>query len=341
MTCGTYLLFHVHTSKKHDTTHNTYVAHRSKIAVYDPNVDIRREQVMRSIFGPQLGEIWTRRQARGLQSPHEDAAIFIVGKPRSGSTLIEQILSSHSDVFAAGEDTTFSPLMSKLLTKFGGEPIDILRKYGEKYVETMLRRARPVVRFTDKNLQNFWYLGLLHLTLPHAKVIHVYRDPRAACFSMYKSLFLQGGKNGVTESYSQKSLAQSYAVYEKMMQYWNEVIPSDQLFSISYEEIVLDFNNSVSRIARFLDLDIQPDMLEFWNNRRVVHTASLGQVHKPLYTSSLSSWRQFESHLDVLLRELPTHSVRQAEERISSLLQRNKKVDGGGGGGSGSDNNEL
>ena len=106
------------------------------------------------------------------------------------------------------------------------------------------------------------------------------------------------------------------------MSYWKEVIPSDQLFSISYEEIVLDFNNSVSRIARFLDLEIQPEMLEFWKNRRVVHTASLGQVHKPLYTSSVNSWRRFESHLDVLLRELPSRSIEQADERISSLLRR-------------------
>ena len=89
-----------------------------------------------------------------------------------------------------------------------------------------------------------------------------------------------------------------------------------------YEEIVLDFNNSVSRIARFLDLEIQPEMLEFWKNRRVVHTASLGQVHKPLYTSSVNSWRRFESHLDVLLRELPSRSIEQADERISSLLRR-------------------
>ena len=302
---------------------HTHTLRRSKIAVYDPNVDTYREEVMRTVFGPQLGDIWTRRQLRGLQSP-KDAAVFIVGKPRSGSTLIEQILSSHSDFFAAGEDTTFSPLMSELLPKFvaGGESIDILREYGEKYVKTMLRRARPVTRFTDKNLQNFWYLGLLYLTLPHAKVIHVYRDPRATCFSMYKSLFLQGGKQGVTESYSQKSLAQSYTAYESMMGYWKEVIPSDQLFSISYEEIVLDFNNSVSRIARFLDLEIQPEMLEFWKNRRVVHTASLGQVHKPLYTSSVNSWRRFESHLDVLLRELPSRSIEQADERISSLLRR-------------------
>jgi hypothetical protein len=303
----------------------------SKIAIYDPNVDLRREQVMRNVFGPQLGALWMRREARGLQSESiAKAPIFIIGRPRSGSTLVEQIISSHSDVFGAGEDTLFSPMMSKLLTKFisGGEPIDILQEYGERYVKTMLRRARPLTRFTDKNLQNFWYLGLLHLVLPHAKVVHVYRDPRAACFSMYKSLFLQGGKKSITESYDQKSLAHSYATYEKMMRYWQDTIPSDQLFSISYEHIVLDFNRSVSRLAKFLDLDLQPEMFEFWKNSRVVQTASHGQVNTPLYTSSLDSWRRFEPYLKELLDELPPDSIRRADDRITSLLRMRGSTSG-------------
>eukprot|EP00940_MAST-03C_sp_MAST-3C-sp2_P000345 g345.t1 len=299
-----------------------------EIAHHDSSLSMRRVEMFARIISPTgLGDIWTNRFRIGHAS---EAPIFIIGMPRSGSTLVEQILTSHSDVFGGGEDTSFVPVVSKLLGGLGASDAspDLFAKYGKVYVDEMLRRSAvsskrptrtPTRFFTDKNLYNFWYTGLIHVMLPHAKIVHIVRDPRATCFSMYTSLFLQGEGTQISESYSFEDLGRAYADYDRMMQHYESIVPSKALLRISYEEIVLDFEASVEKLAAFVGLAVEPQMLHFWKKRRVVSTASNTQVNTPLYATSIDKWRAFEKHLGPLVQALPRHVIEAADRRLQTL----------------------
>ncbi len=233
--------------------------------------------------------------------------IFIVGLPRAGSTLLEQILASHSQV----QGTLELPNILAIAHRLNGrrrklenarypkvlEQLDVtaLRELGDEYMrETQIyRQGAP--RFTDKMPNNFRHIGLISLILPNAKIIDARRSPMACCFSGFKQLFAEGQEF----SYGLDDIGRYYRGYVELMDHWDQVLPG-KILRVQYEEVVNDLESQVRRILEFCELEFEPGCLEFYATDRAVRTASSEQVRQPIYLSGLEQWRAFEPMLDPL-----------------------------------------
>jgi tetratricopeptide (TPR) repeat protein len=236
--------------------------------------------------------------------------VFVVGMPRSGSTLIEQILASHPAIHGAGELADFNWLVDQLPGTGGNAfrypedatvlSADQLHALGKAYVDRQRARAPDTERITDKMPANFLFLGLIHLALPDARVIHVLRDPRDTCLSCYSKLFT--AEQNFT--YELGELGRYYRKYAELMMHWREVLPKDTLLEIRYEDVVADLETSARRIVDHCGLDWHPNCITFHETRRPVRTASATQVRRPIYRTSEGRWRAYERHLGPLLAAL-------------------------------------
>lgn len=252
--------------------------------------------------------------------------ILIVGLPRAGSTLVEQILASHSQV----EGTSELPVLSKLASSVGryrsdslGFPkalADLTSKdwhgYGREYIEDTARhRTTDKPFFTDKLPNNFPLVGFLHLILPNAKVINARRHPMDSCLGAYKQLFAKGQNF----TYDMEDLAHYYLNYDKVIQHWHTVLPG-KVLDVHYEDTVTDLETQVRRILEHCDLPFEESCVRFHETKRSVKTASSEQVRQPIYSGALGRWRQYENHLALwsedfadIIDRLPD-SVRDAAE---------------------------
>ncbi len=249
---------------------------------------------------------------RGWGCP-DAAPIFIVGLPRAGSTLIEQILASHSAVDGAMElpdiahlvfnlhDRTRppdSPRYPGVLTELGRQDCAQL---GENYLrETSVHRHGRAF-FIDKWPSNFRDLGFIHLILPNARIIDARREPMACCFSNFKQLFPAGA--GPEFVYSFDDIARYYSMYLELMRHWNGVLPG-KILRIQHEELVTDFQATVHRILQFCDLKPEPTCFEFHKTERAIHSPSAEQVRQPINRAGLDQWRHFEPWLGPLREAL-------------------------------------
>jgi tetratricopeptide (TPR) repeat protein len=242
----------------------------------------------------------------GVGAPNPDP-IFIVGLPRSGSTLLEQILASHSQVEGTqelaniqqivgrlrGRDPDLdNPLYPRILTEL---PAEDFRQLGEQYLaETRVYRSgKPF--FIDKMPNNFRHLGLIHLMLPNARIIDARREPMACCFSNLKQLFA----NGQEFTYSIDDIARYYRTYLELMRHWDRVLPG-RVLRVQHEDVVDDLEGNVRRLLDFCGLAFEPQCIEFHKTERSVRTASSEQVRQPIYREGLDQWRHFEPWLDPL-----------------------------------------
>ena len=254
------------------------------------------------------GEFFAARQGFGCDRPD---AIFIVGLPRAGSTLIEQILASHSQVegtmeladiprlvyqLQGREPDESNPRYPAVLTELGANQLQAL---GERYIKDtrMFRTGKPF--FIDKMPNNFRHLGLIHLILPNAKIIDARREPMACCFSNFKQLFAAGQEF----TYSFQDIGRYYRTYVELMEHWDAVLPR-RVLRVQHEELVEDFEHNVRRILEFVGLDFEPACLEFYKTERSVRTASSEQVRRPIYKEGLDQWRNFEPWLGPLKEAL-------------------------------------
>ena len=241
---------------------------------------------------------------------HPDPApIFIVGLPRSGSTLIEQILSSHSMVDGTHElrdlgatvrsdriTGSFNPRYPKNLENIddGG-----FRRLGGEYIQRTRRYRGDRPFFTDKNPNNYVHAGLIHLVLPNAKIIDARRHPLDSCLGSYKQLFAQGQPF----SYDLVELGEYYLQYQRLMDHWEEVLPG-RVLDVQYEEVVADLEGQVQRILTYCELPWEDACLRFHETERAVKSASSEQVRQPIYSTSVNTWRHYEAHLDPLIEVL-------------------------------------
>jgi tetratricopeptide (TPR) repeat protein len=249
-------------------------------------------------------EFFAARQGFGCQRPDP---IFIVGLPRAGSTLIEQILASHAQVegtmeladiprlvyqLQGREPDESKPRYPAVLTELGAAQ---LQGFGEKYLEEtrMFRRGKPY--FIDKMPNNFRHVGLIHLVLPNAKIIDARREPMACCFSNFKQLFAEGQEF----TYSFDDIARYYRTYVELMAHWDAVLPG-KVLRVQHEELVEDLERQVRRILDFVGLNFDPACLEFYKTERSVRTASSEQVRRPIYKEGVDQWRNFEPWLGPL-----------------------------------------
>ena len=232
-----------------------------------------------------------------------DQPIFVFGMPRSGSTLVEQILAAHPAVAAAGETTEFGRLIGDERPPLGiGAPAAAigppLRAVADGYLVATARLAGTASRFTDKTLANFSYAPFISAALPNARMIHVRRNWLDTCFSCFATLFLG---NHVSFSYEMGELARYYAAYDRLMTAWRTILPAHRLLEVSYEDVVADLETQARRIVAFCGLPWDDACLAFHVARRSVRTASAFQVRQPLYDTSIGRAERFAAHLQPLI----------------------------------------
>ena len=261
-----------------------------------------------------------------------DVPVFILGMPRSGTSLMEQILSAHPDIFGAGELKFLTgvleniPINQARLRMGDKEPVF---KYedkvgwaprGERYVEKLQELADHgnYKRIVDKMPGNFNFVGLIHAILPNAKIIHSRRHPVETCLSIYRIFFAEGHQ----WSYNLTELGRYYRRYWEMMAYWRKAFPN-VMYEAVYEENVHDVETAARNLIDHLGLDWNENCLEFYNVDRPVKTASLAQVRKPIYKTSTNRWRKYEKYLGPLLAEIGD-LVEEYEAEIAHLIEKPK-----------------
>ena len=242
-------------------------------------------------------------EGRGLGDPSA-VPVFIVGMPRSGSTLVEQMLASHPEAFSTGETDYFSKVLERLGSSpqgLGGTLAEQVRRIGEDYLREIIAAAPPgAERVVNKTLENFRFVGLIHLALPNARIIHTARDPMDTCLSCFSKLF----GDSLPFSYDLGELGRYFRAYQGLMDHWRAALPEDVMLEVPYEAVVADPEGQARRMLAHCGLDWEPRCLDFHLNQRWVHTASTVQVRQPVYKTSIGRWRAHEAFLQPLIDEL-------------------------------------
>jgi tetratricopeptide (TPR) repeat protein len=270
---------------------------RRREIAYDEQATFARFARLKKVV---TAELLRQKAGGGDPSP---APIFILGMPRSGTSLVEQILASHPDVFGAGEIDDFSELAEALPYPEGliEANAERLRALGARYLERVRARAGGALWITDKMPSNFYYVGLIRLALPHAHIIHTRRDPVDTCLSCFSKLFIGAAQ---PFSYDLRELARYWRQYDALMAHWRQVLPADAMLEIQYEDLVADLETHARRLVAYCGLDWNDACLSFHETRRAVRTASAAQVRRPVYKSAVGRWRIYEKQLAPLIEEL-------------------------------------
>ncbi len=273
---------------------------------YDPVQLRKRVQAQIDVC---TSELFESRQHVGVQNIDP---IFIVGLPRAGSTLLEQILASHSQVDGTMELHNVLDLAKRLRGRdadqdgtprypaiLGDLDNDLFAQFGTQFIDqTRIYRGSGQL-FIDKMPNNFFHIGLIKLILPNAKIIDARRHPMACCFSGYKQLFGEGQEF----SYGLSQIGEYYKEYVRLMAHWDAVLPGHVL-RVNHEDVVADLETQVHRILDYCGLEFESACLEFHKTERTVRTPSAEQVRQPIYTSGLEQWKNFEHYLAPLKEAL-------------------------------------
>ena len=247
---------------------------------------------IRSAFTPEVMQSLT-----GVGDP-SSLPVFIVGMPRSGTSLIEQILASHPRVFGAGELDLLGQLV--IAGTSNGITRDWVQTLGPRYLSGIRALAPPRDRITDKMPSNFLFVGLIHIALPNARIIHARRNPVDTCLSCFSKLF--AGEQQF--AYDLGELGRYYRAYDRLMAHWRDVLPEGRMLEVDYEEVVADLEVQARRIIGYCGLEWNDACLEFHKTERAVRTASVMQVRQPIYRSSIGRWRPYARMLTPLLDAL-------------------------------------
>ncbi len=268
---------------------------------YDEKAVIEFFQRISKVFDRSLFD-----RFQGAGDPSE-VPVFVLGMPRSGSTLIEQILASHPQIHGAGELTILEKAefdaMGQSLSYPESVPAldsETLRRLGRAYLAALPALADGKVRMVDKLPGNFLRIGLIRLILPNARIIHSTRDPMDTCVSCYSKLF----SAGLHYCYDLGELGRYYRCYSNLMDHWRRVLPPGAMLDVAYEDVVDDLEGQARRLIAHCGLPWDDRCVNFHSTKRPVKTASSVQVRKPLFRSSLQRWRQYEAGLAPLLGEL-------------------------------------
>ena len=283
-------------------------AKRSTTA-YDEQATFALFERIEALFTTELIEA---KSGGGDPSP---LPIFVIGMPRSGTTLVEQIIASHPAVYGAGELQTVNDVVltvrgpdgnslpyPEFVSALDAKP---LQQIGARYIALLralaARHGRPnTERITDKMPSNYYFAGLIHLALPNAKIIHTIRDPVDTCISCYSKLFSAEQNH----TYDLGELGRYYKRYERLMAHWRNVLPKGRILDVRYEDVVADVEREVRRIIAYCGLPWTDRCLSFHETDRPVRTASATQVRQPIYKSAVGRWRVYERHLGPLLDAL-------------------------------------
>ncbi|MDE2133896.1 MAG: sulfotransferase [Alphaproteobacteria bacterium] len=273
---------------------------KRRTIVYDEAAQLGALHDIESAFTADL------MQARRGQGDPSELPVFILGMPRSGTTLIEQVLASHPRAFGAGELRHLLDLVeeghagARFPFDFASLSDEGLFRLGSLYAARLKSHAPQADRIADKLPANFRYVGLIHLALPKARIIHVSRDPVDTCFSCYSKLFV----NGLEFTCDLGELGRYYRAYEILMAHWRRILPEGAMIEVQYEDLVADFETQARRIVEYCGLEWDERCLRFHEAERPIYTVSVQQVRRPLFRSSVGKWRPYKKHLSVLLETL-------------------------------------
>lgn len=247
--------------------------------------------------------------SKSTQPESGPAPIFIVGLPRTGTTLVDRILSSHPDVVSAGELNTFAGLVKSAVQTPSNLVMDAdtllkapalnLSQIGAAYVEATKDLARGAPRMTDKMPLNFFYAGLIHAALPNARIVALRRGAMDSCLSNFRQLF-STGFSYYNYTFDLETTAEFYTAFDALMAHWRNVLPPDRFMEIHYEDIVLDQCAQTHNLLNFCGLDWNEACLRFHENAAPVSTASSVQVRQPLYSGSIGRWKKYGDGLSTL-----------------------------------------
>ncbi len=249
-------------------------------------------------------EIFKNRPFEGNKT---DRLLFIVGMPRSGSTLVEQILASHGEVYGAGEVKYFSQILHKLRDRFPSlsKYPDMMKELkpnhyklvADGYEQAMVQAGGDARYITDKLLTNYFFIGFLHLLFPNAKFINTRRDPVDSSLSAFTKLF----KDDMPHSYDMGELGRYYRQYDALMKHWEKVLPEGVMKVVEYENVVANTEAEAKGVIEFLGLDWDEKVLDFHKSDRPVKTASVAQVRKPIYKTAVKRWKKYGAGLQPLV----------------------------------------
>lgn len=276
---------------------------RHKHSHYNADEELAHLQNIMEAYTPA-----TFANASDLNDP---TPLFIVGMPRCGSTLTEQILASHPDVASEGEwsffervlsqkNTEREPLTLERLTSFNS---DQWREIGQEFLERIKSDHPQAVHVTDKSLNNIRLIGAIHCAMPNAKIIHVRRHPLDTCLSIYRNNLL-GAQ--FEFGFNLGELGYYYRMYLRLMQHWRDILPAGVMYELDYEKLVGDQEAETRSLLKFCNLPWNDQCLQFYKTKNLVQTASVSQVRQPMYTGSMAAWKRYEEHLQPLIRILGT-----------------------------------
>ncbi len=280
------------------------------LVAYDEAAEIALFDALTTTFKSD----WAKSLPPGCPDP---SPIFVIGQPRTGTTLIERIITSHSAVESAGELQQFGLSVRRLSHEAGGG--DLTAKsvahwasidpeaLGAEYLRATTPMRDGASRFVDKLPNNFLYAPLILAALPRARIVHVVRDPMDACFASFKQLFAEA----YLHSYDQAEMARHYARYFRLMAHWRRVFPG-RILDVSYEAVVNDLEPEARRLIDFLGLDFEEACLNFHEQGSAVATASAAQVREKAHTRSVGRWRRHEKHLAAMRAALAREGVIEA-----------------------------
>jgi cytochrome c-type biogenesis protein CcmH/NrfG len=274
---------------------------RRSLMDYNADRDVETINTIREVFTPNV----FAAPESGAQSREP---IFVLGMPRTGTTLLERILASHTEIQSAGELSDFALELMKLVRAEAGAQkvsrdelvrlstgIDFAR-LGDEYVRSTRPFTGQTRHFIDKLPLNYLYVGLIHLALPNATIINVRRNPLDTCYAVYKTLFA----DAYPFSYDLGELARYYVAYHELMEHWNTVLPG-KMYRIDYEALVTDTETTSRQLVEHCGLEWQPQCLKFHENSAASTTASAVQIRKPVYRSSVGRWRRFRQQLEPVI----------------------------------------
>jgi tetratricopeptide (TPR) repeat protein len=283
-----------------DAAYNNYVIGgtlRKKLLAYDIAKDRAIFSSIREVASSINGFHFTLPNAKSTHTP-----IFILGMPRSGTTLVEQIISCHSQVHGAGELNFLDRFGSSIAR--GAKPLttDNITMLRIKYLKELGRISNGHQFVVDKMPQNFFYVGLIFKVFPEAKIIHVKRDPAATCWSNFKHYF---SENGLGFSYDLSDTVQYFNLYQDLMNFWDNLYP-DQMYHLDYDQLTVEQEPKTRQLIKHLGLDWEDSCLSPHKNKRSVRTASQQQVREKIYSRSSEAWRKFEPYLNGVFDEFLT-----------------------------------
>jgi tetratricopeptide (TPR) repeat protein len=264
-----------------------------------------------------LRDWYSSSTPQGGTGVSQEGPVFILGMPRTGSTLTDRILSSHSEVESVGELDCFKRAIEESCgglgqngffgSLFGKAPPDLpYHEIGSRYFDMLAPLTTGKRFFIDKMPMNYVFVGLIARALPGARFIHTQRNPMDTCFSNYKQMF---GKGYYGYSYDLNELAAYYTLYTELMAFWHSQLPG-QIYNLEYESLVAEPEAETQKLLHWLNLSWEPECMEFHQSRDVVNTASMSQVRQPIYSGSVGKWRKFEPQLKPLLAALEKHQMR-------------------------------